>query len=156
MQHPKCSFHIKNWILIMYSFCTILFIKCQILYILPPSANCNSNFGVEGGRRASPPKCSFHIKNWIIILYSFCTTSQKICTPFLRYRQFKFERLVICSPLPKCNFNIKNWIIILYSICTILYTKSQILCTLPSCAIANSNFGVGYGRHAFPQNAVST
>ncbi len=29
-----------------------------------------------------PPKCSFNIKNCIIILYSFCTPSPKFCTPF--------------------------------------------------------------------------
>ncbi len=32
MQSPKCSFNIKNWIIILCSFCTILYTKSQILY----------------------------------------------------------------------------------------------------------------------------
>ncbi len=48
--------------------------------------------------------------------------------------------------LPKCSFKIKNWIIILYSFCTILYTKSQILYTLPSCAFGSSNWEGGLVR----------
>ncbi len=40
---------------------------------------------------------------------------------------------------PKTDFENENYIIILYLFCTILYTESQILYTIPSCAIGNSN-----------------
>ncbi len=46
-----------------------------------------------------------------------------------------------CHRPPKTDFEKEKYIIILYSFCTILYTESQILYTIPSCAIGNSNLG---------------
>ncbi len=46
MQPPKCSFNIKNWIIILYSFCTILYIESQILYPIPSCAIGNYNLVV--------------------------------------------------------------------------------------------------------------
>ncbi len=34
----KCSFKIKNWIIILYSICTILYTQSQILFTIPSSA----------------------------------------------------------------------------------------------------------------------
>ncbi len=48
-----------------------------------------------------------------------------------------------CHRPPKTDFENEKYTIILYLLCTILYTKSQILYTLPSCAIGNSNLGPG-------------
>ncbi len=45
------------------------------------------------------------------------------------------------SPAPKTDFENEKYIIILYLFCTILYAKYQILYTIPSCAICNSNLG---------------
>ncbi len=79
----------------------------------------------------------------------FCTLSPKFCTAFLLAQSaIQIWGLVTCSLPPKCSFKIKNWIIILSSFCTILHTKSQILYTIPSSAICNSNLE-GW-RHAAP------
>ncbi len=93
--------------------------------------------------------------NFVLILYNFVhQVPNFVHHSFLRYRQFKFGGLKTCSPPPKCSFKIKNWIIIVYSFCIILYTKYQILYTIPSCAIGNSNLGwAGNMQHP---NAVST
>ncbi len=93
--------------------------------------------------------------NFVLILYNFVHQVQNFVhhSP-LRYRQFKFGGMVTCSPPPKCSFNIKNWIIILYSFYTILYTESEILYTIPSCAIGNSNLGEAGDMQ--PPNAIST
>ncbi len=56
---------------------------------------------------------------------------------------------------PKKDFENEKYIIILYLFCAILYTESQILYTIPSCAFGNSNLG-GWGHAAPPPNAVST
>ncbi len=54
---------------------------------------------------------------------------------------------------PKTDFENEKYIINLYLFCTILYNKSQILYTIPSCAISNSNLGGGDMQP--PPNAVS-
>ncbi len=54
----------------------------------------------------------------------------------------------------KTDFENEKYIIILYLFCTILYTESQILYAIPSCAIGNSNLGAGDMQP--PPNAVST
>ncbi len=114
---PKCSFNIKNWIIIFYSFCTILYIKFQILYTVPSCAMRNSNLG-RGLVKCSSPKCSFNIKNWIIILHSFCTilyTKSQICTSFpLQITAIKILGWGGRRASPPFSFKIKNCIIILY------------------------------------------
>ncbi len=47
-----------------------------------------------------------------------------------------------CHRPPKMDFENEKYIIIMYLFCTILYTESQILYTIPSCAIGNSDLGV--------------
>ncbi len=51
------------------------------------------------------------------------------------------ERTGTCHRPPKTDFENEKYIIILYIFCTILYTESQILYTIPSCDIGNSNVG---------------
>ncbi len=143
---PICNVNIKNWIVILYSFCTILYIKFQILYTVPSCAMRNSNLGdVE----MQPSEMQFQYKkldhNFVLILYTFVHQVPNFVHPsFMPYPQFKFGGLVTYSP-PNGSFNIKNWIIIFYSFCTILYTKSQILYILPPSDKRSSNFGVGVG-----------
>ncbi len=54
-----------------------------------------------------------------------------------------FGKVHVTAPAPKTDFENEKYIIILYLFCTILYTKSQILYTIPSCAIGYSNLGAG-------------
>ncbi len=93
MQPPKCSFNIKNWIIILYSFCTILYIESQIVYTIPYCAIGNSNLGAA------------------------------------------------CHHTPQCRFNTKKWITILYSFFPLSYTEAKIFYTIPYCAIDNSDLG---------------
>ncbi len=139
----KTDFENEKYIIILYLFCTILFTKSQILYTVPSCAIGNSNLG--GWWHAAPPQMQFQhkklVNNFVLILYSFVhQVPNFVHASFLRYGQFKFGGVGDMHP-PKCSFNIKNWIIILYSFYTILYTKSQILYTIPSCTIGNSNLG---------------
>ncbi len=58
-------------------------------------------------------------------------------------------------PPSKTDFENEKYIIILYLFCTILYTKSKIFYTIPSCGIGNSNLG-GWWHAAHPKCSFKT
>ncbi len=66
---PKCSFKIKNWIIILYSFCKILNTKSQILYTYA------IQILVVGDKQPHPHQMQFQNKkldhNFVLILYNF-------------------------------------------------------------------------------------
>ncbi len=104
-----------NFVFILYNF-------VQVLNFVHPSFLRYSQFkfGWVGWWHAAR-KCSFKIKNWIIILYTFvqfCTPSGKFYTPFL-FPLSKFGRVGDMQPPPKMQFQHKkldhNFVLILYN-----------------------------------------
>ncbi len=119
----KCSFNIKNWIIILYSFCIIL-------YTIPSCAIGNLNLGAG---EMQPSEMQFQYKkmdhNFVLISYNVVHDVQNFVHPFfMLHPQFKFGGLLTCSP-PEMQFQHKK---LDHNLVLILYTKSQILYIFPA------------------------
>ncbi len=82
-------------------------------------------------------------KNKVYLKFTFKIVENAYPTKFYRLKPIEIDFQVHVTGTPKADFENEKYIIILYLLYTILYTESQILYSIPSCAIGNSNLGAG-------------